>query len=85
MNGEELKNKVNAGGMVYGSMISMGRNARWTTPIDELGLDYVVIDTEHSPRSRAREAAGQPVRARPHRPGPTVPESQTLEAAAVNP
>ncbi len=53
LNGEELKNKVRAGGVVYGSMISMGRNARWTTLIDDLGLDYVIIDTEHSPRSRA--------------------------------
>ncbi len=53
VNGEKLKKKVRAGGVVYGSMISMGRNPRWTTPLDDLGLDYVIIDTEHSPRDRA--------------------------------
>ena len=52
MNGKELKNKVKSGGIIYGSMLSMGRNPRWSTPISAFGLDYVVIDTEHSPRDR---------------------------------
>ena len=52
MNGKELKDKVKGGGIVYGSMLSMGRNPRWSTPISAFGLDYVVIDTEHSPRDR---------------------------------
>jgi len=56
MNGEELKNKVNSGAVVYGSMISLGRNPRWTTAVDGLGLDYVIIDTEHSPRGRSEVA-----------------------------
>ena len=53
MNGEELKNKVKSGGIVYGTMLSMSRNPRWATPISAFGLDYVIIDTEHSPRGRA--------------------------------
>ncbi len=53
MTGEELKRKVNAGGVVYGTMLSMSRNPQWSTPMAEFGLDYVVIDTEHSPRGRA--------------------------------
>ena len=73
LNGEELKNKVRAGGVVYGSMISMGRNARWTTPIDDLGLDYVIIDTEHSPRSRA-EAPRRQTSRRAAGPGPAAAE-----------
>jgi 4-hydroxy-2-oxoheptanedioate aldolase len=52
MNGEELKQKVAAGGIVYGTMLSMSRNPRWATPMSAFGLDYVVIDTEHSPRGR---------------------------------
>ena len=52
MNGEELRNKVKAGGIVYGTMLSMSRNPRWATPMSAFGLDYVIIDTEHSPRGR---------------------------------
>ena len=52
MNGEELKVKVKSGGIVYGTMLSLSRNPRWTTIMSQFGLDYVVIDTEHSPRGR---------------------------------
>jgi 2-dehydro-3-deoxy-L-rhamnonate aldolase len=52
MNGAELKEKVNSGGIIYGTMISLGRNPRWSTPYASFGLDYVIIDTEHSPRGR---------------------------------
>ena len=53
MNGEELKNRVNNGGIVYGTMISMGRHPGWGRTVGAFGLDYVIIDTEHAPRSRA--------------------------------
>ena len=52
MNGEELKERVNSGGIVYGTMLSMSTNPRWTTPMSAFGLDYAIIDTEHSPRGR---------------------------------
>ena len=52
MNGAELKDRVQNGGIVYGTMISMGRNPRWTTAFANFGIDYVIIDTEHSPRGR---------------------------------
>ncbi len=52
MNGAELKQKVHSGGIIYGTMLSISRNPRWTTPMSQFGLDYVVIDTEHSPRGR---------------------------------
>ncbi len=53
MNGAELKATLKAGGRVYGTMITHGRDARWAPVLSGIGLDYVVIDTEHSPRSRA--------------------------------
>ncbi|MBM3942435.1 MAG: hypothetical protein FJ316_05835 [SAR202 cluster bacterium] len=53
MNGAEMKATLKAGGRVYGTMITHGREARWTQALTGIGLDYVVIDTEHSPRSRA--------------------------------
>ncbi len=53
MNGAQLKATLQAGGRVYGTMLSIGRNTRWIPVLSGVGLDYVVIDTEHSPRSRA--------------------------------
>ena len=52
MNGAELKQKVHGGGIIYGTMLSMSRNPRWSTPMSAFGLDYVIVDTEHSPRGR---------------------------------
>ena len=52
MNGAELKDRVQSGGIVYGTMISVGRNPRWTAAFANFGIDYVIIDTEHSPRGR---------------------------------
>jgi len=52
MNGAELKAILKEGGRVFGTMLSVGRNPRWIPVLDGVGLDYVVIDTEHNPRSR---------------------------------
>jgi 4-hydroxy-2-oxoheptanedioate aldolase len=52
MNGAELKATLKGGGRVFGTMLSIGRNPRWIPILDGVGLDYVVIDTEHNPRSR---------------------------------
>jgi 4-hydroxy-2-oxoheptanedioate aldolase len=52
VNGEELKERMEAGGIVYGTMLSLSTNPRWATPMSGFGLDYVIIDTEHSPRGR---------------------------------
>ena len=53
MNGEELKARTRAGGVVYGTMLSVARNPRWAATIAGLGLDYVIIDSEHAPRGRS--------------------------------
>ena len=52
MDGYELKSKLQSGGVVYGTMLSAARNPRWAETIGGFGLDYAIIDTEHSPRSR---------------------------------
>ncbi len=52
MNGAELKETLKTGGRVFGTMISISRNPKWVPILDSVGLDYVVIDTEHNPRSR---------------------------------
>ena len=56
MNGEDLKAKTRAGGIVYGTMLSVARNPRWAATIAGLGLDYVIIDSEHAPRGRSEIA-----------------------------
>ena len=52
MNGAELKAILKSGGRVFGTMISIARNPKWIPILDSVGLDYVVIDTEHNYRSR---------------------------------
>ena len=52
MNGAEIKATLKGGGRVFGTMLSIGRSPRWIPVLDGVGLDYVIIDTEHSPRSR---------------------------------
>ena len=52
MNGAELKATLKSGGRVFGTMISIARNPKWIPVLDSVGLDYVVIDTEHNYRSR---------------------------------
>jgi len=49
VNGEQLKQKVNSGGIVYGTMISLGRNPRWSSAFSNFGLDYAILDTDMLP------------------------------------
>ena len=53
MTGEELRQRTRAGGVVYGTMLSTARNPRWAATIAAFDLDYVIIDTEHSPQGRS--------------------------------
>ena len=52
MNGEELKMKLEAGGIVYGTMLALSNSVRWVKPMSTFGLDYIILDTEHTPRGR---------------------------------
>ncbi len=56
MNNEELKKIIKDGGKVYGTMLSMAKNPRWASIFAETGLDYAIIDTEHSQFSRSEVA-----------------------------
>lgn len=56
MTGEQLKAQLAAGGRVYGTMTSLARNPRWAKVLAGVGLDYVIVDTEHSPFSRGEVA-----------------------------
>ena len=53
MNGAQLKNKIFGGSIIYGTMVSASKNIKWVNVLAEAGLDYVIIDTEHSPFSRS--------------------------------
>ena len=56
MTGEQLKSILRDGGRVYDTMISLAANPQWAAVFAEAGLDYVIIDTEHSPFSRVQVA-----------------------------
>jgi 4-hydroxy-2-oxoheptanedioate aldolase len=56
MNGASLRAKMHGGEKVYGTMTSFVRNPRWAGVYGRLGFDYVIVDTEHSPGSRAEVA-----------------------------
>lgn len=51
MDGMQFKQTLREGGRVYGTMITASRNPRWGRTISEMGLDYVIVDTEHTARS----------------------------------
>ena len=56
MTGEQLKQILRDGGRVYGTMLALARNPRWVRVLAGVGLDYVIVDTEHSPFSRGEVA-----------------------------
>lgn len=56
MAGIDLRNKLENGGIVYGTMLSLSRNPRWARAIGQLQFDYVIIDNEHSAYSRGEVA-----------------------------
>jgi len=56
MTGAQLKQILDDGGRVYGTMVTLTRNPRWVKVLGGLGLDYVIVDTEHSPFSRGEVA-----------------------------
>jgi 2-keto-3-deoxy-L-rhamnonate aldolase RhmA len=56
MAGIDLRKKLEDGGTVYGTMLSLSRNPRWARAIGQLQFDYVIIDNEHSAYSRGEVA-----------------------------
>ena len=52
MNGEEIRNVLKSGGVVYGTMLRLCKNIRWASTLKGAGFDYVIFDNEHSAYSR---------------------------------
>lgn len=57
MTGRELRAELAAGRRVYGTMLARVLNVRWAQALAGRGLDFVIIDNEHSPFSRTEVAA----------------------------
>ncbi|GAB4437773.1 MAG: aldolase/citrate lyase family protein [Anaerolineae bacterium] len=55
MNGQELSAALRSGQRVYGTAI-LSTSARWPRVVQKLGLDFVFIDTEHTPIEREQLA-----------------------------
>ena len=47
MTGKELGTALRSGKRVYGTLI-VSHSPRWLERIDDAGLDFVFIDTEHA-------------------------------------
>lgn len=56
MTGDEMRQALGKGERVYGTMLAVARNPRWARALAHVGLDYVIIDTEHSAFSRGEVA-----------------------------
>src|SRR5579871_6466823 len=55
MDGQAFRSALHAGKRVYGSAIT-GASSRYAFALKDLGLDWVFIDTEHSPLGRESTA-----------------------------
>jgi len=56
MTGNDMRQALADGQRVYGTMLALARNPRWSRALANVGLDYVIIDTEHSAFSRGQVA-----------------------------
>lgn len=57
MNGEKLKAALRNGERVFGTMFVQTRAGSGDHRLREIGLDFVIVDNEHAPYSRAETAA----------------------------
>lgn len=56
MDGKGLREKLQRGERIFGTMTSFVRNPRWAGVYARLGFDYIIVDTEHSPTGRSEAA-----------------------------
>jgi len=56
MKSNQIKHTIANGDCVFGTMLTNSISPRWASHFDNIGLDYVVIDTEHSPYNRSEVA-----------------------------
>ena len=56
MKNKKIKYELEQGNCVFGTMLTNSVSPRWAGHFANIGLDYVVIDTEHSPFNRSEVA-----------------------------
>ena len=56
MKNKKIKYELQQGNCVFGTMLTNSVSPRWAGHFANIGLDYVVIDTEHSPFNRSEVA-----------------------------
>jgi 2-keto-3-deoxy-L-rhamnonate aldolase RhmA len=52
MKGRDLVRALNEGEIIYGTCLEGYGQPRWPRYFDQIGLDYVFLDTEHTPQNR---------------------------------
>src|SRR5688500_4995350 len=52
MNGAQLKERLRGGGTIHGTMVNCLRDQRWAAIYGQLGFEFAILDTEHSPNDR---------------------------------
>ena len=56
MDGKGLRERLHNGKHIFGTMTSVASSPRWAGVYARLGLDYIIVDSEHSPISRSEAA-----------------------------
>ena len=56
MKNKKIRYELEQGNCVFGTMLTNSVSPRWAGHFANIGLDYVVIDTEHSPFNRSEVA-----------------------------
>src|SRR5438132_12072841 len=56
MNGAQFRAAAREGKTLVGTMVNVARNLRGASVFGQLGFDFVVVDTEHSPNNRSEAA-----------------------------
>ena len=56
MNGAQLRAKMRSGESVWGTMLVWSRNLGAAAVYGQLGFDFAIVDTEHSPNGRSEAA-----------------------------
>lgn len=57
MNGAQFREAARSGKSLWGTMLNFARIPRAATVYGQVGLDFAIVDTEHSPNGRSEAAA----------------------------
>jgi 2-keto-3-deoxy-L-rhamnonate aldolase RhmA len=56
MNGAQLRAAMRGGATVWGTMLNFARTVRGMSLYGQLGFDFAIVDTEHTPNGRSESA-----------------------------